>query len=37
MSFILGNGIHGLDKVLVDGGDLTSEADSTLISVYRDW
>jgi hypothetical protein len=35
MSFILGNGIHGLDKVLVDDGDLTSEADSTLISVYR--
>ena len=35
MSFILGNEIHGLDKVLVDDGDLTSEADSTLISVYR--
>jgi hypothetical protein len=35
MSFILGNGIHGLDKVLADDGDLTSEANSTLISVYR--
>ena len=22
MSFILGNEVHGLDKVLVDGGDL---------------
>ena len=35
MSFILGNGIHSLDKVMSDDGDLTSEANSTLISVYR--
>jgi hypothetical protein len=35
MSFILGNGVHGLDKALVDDGDLTSTANSTLISIYR--
>jgi hypothetical protein len=35
MSFILGNNIHCLDKVLVDGGNLTSTAKRNLDAIYR--
>jgi hypothetical protein len=35
MSFILGNGLHCLDKVLVDGDDLRSTASGNLNAIYR--
>src|SRR5271168_5329606 len=35
MSFILGNSVHCLDRVLVDEDDLTSTANHNLSSIYR--
>jgi hypothetical protein len=35
MSFILGNDVHCLDKVLADDDDLTSAASGNLNSIYR--